>query len=306
VGGRSRVTRIFMVVGAQRTGSTLLATTLGMVPGAAVVGELRLLWPSLHEGRPCACLRSSTSCDVWSRVVSDVLDHPDVRGHSIADLARLNAESLRQRHLSTFLVGRMPPELEPLAAATTALYQALDREYRGAVLVDSSKSPAFYAFARLLARRDPSITLNAVHLVKDPRGVVESWSKDKIWKRDGWSEELRAKPVRQATQEWVTMNTGAELARVRPRLRFEDFTAQPEIELRRLVSLAGLRQPTAAELPIVDGAVIVRENHAIGGNVDRFDTGPVPLRPSEGWRSRLDLTVQRQLTPLARRYGYRP
>ena len=300
------VTRVFMVTGAQRTGSTLLATTLGMVPGAAVVGELRLLWPSLVEGRPCACLAAASVCPVWSEVVERVLKSPGVRGHDIHDLARLNATALRQRDLAAFLAGRISPQLQPLAAATQALYHALADIHGATTLVDSSKSPAFYAFVRVLARRStPALSVGGVHLVRDVRGVVDSWSTDKEWKRAGWSEELRAKPWKRATQEWVAMNLGAELARVRPRMRFEDFAQQPETVLRRLITEAGLGQPTSDQLPICDGAIIVRENHAIGGNVDRFDTGPVVLRTEEGWRTRMDPSLQRKLAPLARRYGYR-
>lgn len=299
------MTRVFMVTGAQRTGSTLLATTLGMVPGAAVVGELRLLWPSLAEGRPCACLLAAPECPFWAEVVERVLATPGVQGHSVADLARLNAESLRQRHLPTFLAGRVPTALDPLAAATVALYRVLGGMHAAHTLVDSSKSPAFYAFVRVLTRRNPDLSLRGVHLVRDPRGVVDSWSTDKVWKRDGWSEELRAKPPRRAMQEWIAMNAGAELARVKPRVRFEDFTREPERILRELISEAGLAQPSAADLPVHDGTVLVAANHAIGGNVDRFDTGPVLLRTAEGWRDRLDPALQSRLRPFARRYGYR-
>jgi hypothetical protein len=295
-----------MVVGAQRTGSTLLATTLGMVPGATVGGELRLLWPSLAEGRPCACLVQATQCRVWAQVVHDVLSTPGLHGVTIQDLARLNAESLRQRHLPVFLAGRIPAELEPLAVAAIAVYKSLSEIHGVSTIVDSSKSPAFYAFVRTLAKRQgSSVTLGGVHLVRDVRGVVDSWSSDKVWKRDGWSEELRAKPARQAIREWLAMNAGAEAARVQPRVRFEDFTAQPEMVLRLLIDEAGLRQPDSALLPIHDGSVLIRENHAIGGNVDRFDTGPVALRAGESWRGRMSQDQQRKLLPLARRYGYR-
>jgi hypothetical protein len=299
------MTRIFMVTGAQRTGSTLLATALGMVPGAAVVGELRLLWPSLQEGRPCACLRPAAECPVWAEVVERVLRSPGVDGATVSDLARLNATSLRQRDLPKFLAGRVHAELQPLASATTALYAALSAVHGVETLIDSSKSPAFYAFVRVLAKRSSNLSLDGLHLVRDPRGVVDSWSADKVWKREGWSEELRAKPTKRAVQEWLAMNAGAHLARVTPRVRFEDFTRHPQQVLSGLIAQAGLPAPPPDTFPVRDGAVWVAENHAIGGNVDRFDTGPVPLRTEEGWRRRLDPTIQRRLAPLARVYGYR-
>jgi Sulfotransferase family len=294
-----------MVVGAQRTGSTLLATAVGMLPGATVVGELRLLWQSLVEGRPCACLKASTTCEVWTRVVDEVMDTPDLAGVSIADLAQLNADVLRQRSLARMLAGRLPDELAPLVIATRRLYPALAKAHGVNVLADSSKSPAFFGFVRALESAE--IDLRAVHLVRDVRGVVDSWSRDKHWERDGWSEELHAKPAGKAVVEWLAMNSGAEIARVSPRMRFEDVMEAPDAYLARLSQLVGLPAvPNDDDWPIQNGSLIVRENHAIGGNVDRFDTGPVALRTEEGWRQRLDESLVRRYAPLAKRYGYVP
>ncbi len=292
-----------MVVGAQRTGSTLLATMLGMVRNATVVGELRLVWQSIEEGRPCACLRKSAECQVWSSVVDEVFDTPKLSGVSIAELSRLNREVLRQRSLPQMLTGRLASSLEPLVVATQRLYPALARVHGVPVLVDSSKSPAFFGFVRAL----DVVDLRAVHLVRDVRGVIDSWSKTKSWERDGWSEELHAKPVGKAVTEWLAMNAGAELARVSPRMKFEKVMDAPSAHLSRLVALAGLSSvPSDADWPLVDGALVVRDNHAIGGNVDRFDTGPVTLRAEEGWRLRLDPAIQKKYAPLAKRYGYAP
>jgi Sulfotransferase family len=294
-----------MVVGAQRTGSTLLATAVGMLPGATVVGELRLLWQSLVEGRPCACLAVSTECVVWKRVVDEVMDTPELAGVSIAELAQLNAEVLRQRSLARMLAGRLPDELAPLVIATRRLYPVLAKVHGVNVLADSSKSPAFFGFVRALESAE--IDLRAVHLVRDVRGVVDSWSRDKHWARDGWSEELHAKPAGKAVVEWLAMNSGAEIARVSPRMRFEDVMEAPDAYLARLAQLVGLPAvPNDDDWPIQGGKLIVRENHAIGGNVDRFDTGPVALRTEEGWRTRLDESLVRRYAPLAKRYGYVP
>lgn len=294
-----------MVVGAQRTGSTLLATAVGMIPGAAVVGELRLVWQSIDEGRPCACLLKSGECPIWREVIDEVFDTPLLKGVSIAELAHLNLDVLRQRSLPQMLSAHLPKSLDPLMLATRRLYAALARIHGVSVLADSSKSPAFYGFVRAL--RDKNIDLRAVHLVRDVRGVIDSWSKTKTWERDGWSEQLHEKPVGKAVKEWVAMNAGAELARVSPRMRFEDVMADPDANLGRLAAVAGLCTVAGdAEWPIRGGKLLVRENHAIGGNVDRFDTGPVVLRSEEGWRTRIDPTVQRRYALLARRYGYEP
>ena len=227
-----------------------------------------------------------------------------LNGVTTGELSHLNREVLRQRSLPTMLVGRVPKVLDPLSVATRRLYPALARVHGVEVLADSSKSPAFYSFVRSL--RMVGIDIVGTHLVRDVRGVIDSWSTTKSWARDGWSEELHSKPPGKAVTEWFAMNAGAELARVSPRLRFEDVMRQPDRNLEQLARLVSLdEKPGDADWPIAQGNLLIRENHAIGGNVDRFDTGPVAFRTEEAWRNRLDPVLINRYALLARRYGYR-
>ena len=305
--------RVLLVMGTQRSGSTLLATALGMVPGAWMAGELPLIWTSAVQGRPCTCLRRCTDCPVWIEVLSRTLEDPAVAGRSPADLSALMRTQARIRKLPLLLARSEPPasgDLAVLAAATRSLYESLVATSGADVIVDSSKSPAVVGFLR----RVPGIDLRVVHLVRDPRGVGDSWSRNKAWTQDGWDEALYRKPLARVTGGWMWVNGLAGAVRSvlgpdrTPRVRFEDFLARPEPVLRSLVDLAGLPQPSAADLPLRDGAAIVQEHHAIAGNVDRFQVGPVPLRTDESWRQRLSPGRQRAVAattlPLMRRYGY--
>jgi hypothetical protein len=308
--------RVVVVMGAQRTGSTLLATVLGMVPGAWISGELALLWASVVQGRPCACLRRCTDCPIWTDVLDAALNDPSVLPRTTDDLSALTYAHVRMRKVHRLLAqrGGFDPgsDLAALAAATRRVYEGLAAVSGAQVVVDSSKNPAVVAFLRNV----PGIELRAVHLVRDPRGVVDSWSRPKSWARDGWDETLYAKPLTVASSGWAGMNAGAEAVRLAlgpshtPRVRFEDFLARPEPVLRSLIDVAGLPQPSSEDLPLKDGAAIIGENHAIGGNVDRFDVGPVPLRAEESWRNRLSPARQGAVVaatlPLMLRYGYRP
>lgn len=306
--------RVVVVMGAQRSGSTLLATVLGMVPGAWIAGELALLWKSVVQGRPCACLRCCRDCPVWADVLRRTLGDPAVGGRSVEDLSTLMTRHVRMRNLPRLLRGQAPApgtELGTLATATRVLYESMAAVSGAEVIVDSSKSPAVVAFLRQV----PGIDLRAVHLVRDPRGVAASWSTAKEWARDGWVEWLDPKPLPAATAGWIGVNAGAEAVRASlgrdaaRRVCFEEFLRCPEPVLRSLVDLAGLPQPSPVDVPLDGRAAVIRENHAIGGNVDRFDVGAVPLRADEGWRRRLTPGRQRAVAaatlPLMRRYGYR-
>lgn len=307
--------RVVAIVGAQRTGSTFLATALGMTPGAAMSGELKLLWQSIVEGRPCACLLPVQECPHWRSIVDQVQNESEF---PLAELAQRSLLLLRNRQLPHLLRrGSWTREsaLRSLVLAGDALYRAFSDAHDGAVVVDSSKSPA----QLLLAAHMPNVDLRVVHLVRDPRGVVHSWSKDKVWASGGWSEELRRQPALQATAGWLAMNAASELAlgrvpvAAKRRVRFESFTQEPKRVLSELIDFSGLDIPADEKHPVQQRpsgpVVVVQPNHAIAGNVDRFDVGDISVRSDEGWRRSMPAPKRTAIgvatEPLFHRYGYR-
>jgi hypothetical protein len=105
------------------------------------------------------------------------------------------------------------------------------------------------------------------------------------------------------------------------RLRYEDFTAEPERTLRRVAGFAG--RPARDSYPFLTadggpsgggpsgGAPVsarLEGNHSVSGNPMRFTTGPVPIRSDEQWRTQMPRSQQRAVTaltlPLMAGYGY--
>ena len=95
-------------------------------------------------------------------------------------------------------------------------------------------------------------------------------------------------------------------------LRYEDFVARPWETLGSLAALAGRPAPGPGVVPGAGNArtVVLGPTHTVGGNNNRFRTGPVELREDTEWRSRLHrldrATVTTLCLPLMARYGYRP
>ena len=91
-------------------------------------------------------------------------------------------------------------------------------------------------------------------------------------------------------------------------LRYEDFTARPLEAFQRILSFVG--EPDG-DGPFVDrDTVVLRSNHAVAGNPDRFTHGRTSIRADERWRTGL-LSTERTLVtvttlPLMLRYGYGP
>lgn len=279
-------------------------------------GELKLLWQSIREGRPCACLRPVQECPHWLGIVKQVERES---ASSVTELAQRSNLLLRNRQLPNLLRRSMwssSNSLRSLVLAGDSLYRALSVAHGGAVIIDSSKSPAHL----LLASHMPNVDLRVVHLVRDPRGVVHSWSKDKHWVHGGWAETLHRQPTLQATAGWLAMNVASEIALAqvstvpKRRVRFESFTHEPERVLNELINFSGLDAPGIVEHPIQrrsgEPVAVVQPNHAIAGNVDRFAIGDISVRSDERWRGSMSVVTRRAIAfgtqPLFHRYGYRP
>jgi hypothetical protein len=93
-------------------------------------------------------------------------------------------------------------------------------------------------------------------------------------------------------------------------LRYEDFVRAPQDSVAALAGLAGQPARLAAPPgPAQSGTVTMNPTHTVGGNNNRFRTGPVQLREDTEWRSRLHrfdrAAVTTMCSPLMAHYGYR-
>ena len=301
--------KVLYVVGMGRSGSTILANSLGEVDGFFSTGEMAYMWRNnLLENRLCGCGEPFRECPVWSRVLQRAFggtDEVDPREM----MAELSAGA-RTRHLPMMLTGsgrrKLAGRMRRLLNNTGWLYRALRAETDSRVIVDSSKEPAY---GRALGMA-PGIDLYVLHLVRDPRATAYSWSKKKA-QPDSEDREFMVQfsPFKNSWM-WDTWNGAAEaLWSSEPsrylRLRYEDFIADPRTSFERILELLG----EEAELPLVsDSEVKLGVSHTVSGNPNRFQTGSVALKPDTEWMHKMDPDDRRKVTlltyPMLRRYGY--
>jgi hypothetical protein len=187
------------------------------------------------------------------------------------------------------------------------LYASVRQTTGAEVVVDSSKSPAF----ALLLSTVSALDISFVHLVRDPRGVAYSWSRQKH--SPDFPRHLDRQGPLTTAMKWVTWNAAAEaLITTRPgrrsmRVRYEDFVSRPEGTLRAITKLVGTERD---DLPLIDSSTArLGPAHTIGGNPIRFSAGTVKFSPDEEWQSRMSRSAWLGATgpalPLLLRYGYR-
>jgi len=272
---------VLYIGGAPRSGSTILSRLLAERQGGIAAGELNEIWKDgFLENRPCSCGKPFRACPFWAKVVHRAFGSPD----------RVNA-----RQLATWTervsanMWQSTPVPGDIVSVLTRLYRTLGRTGQ---VIDSSKSAGY---ARVLEQL-PGLGVRIVHLVRDSRAVVFSWSRRTILPRLG---------VLQACVQWNAYNlpwTFRALAGSASlmRLRYEDFTADPDAAVARILAWCspGRRQPASR----------VQAPHILSGNPVRSGRGRIRIVEEVAWRKSLRANERRLATaltwPLLAQYGY--
>lgn len=305
--------RVLYVLGAGRSGSTLLGNVLGEADGCMHAGELRGIWGNgLIRGQSCGCGVPVPACEVWSLALSETFSDPTVLGSDPRTIERWKL-TVRMRH--TWRLLRLPrtrlldrPEIRGYTTVMAGLYRHLGEVTGSDVVIDSSKRSSDGALLRLMEGIEPYY----VHLVRDPRAVAFSWQRSKP---SLGSPRLRYMPrfgANESTRHWTQLNAGAELIRrhVPPDrfmlVRYEDFIRDPRRTTSSIATFVGRPMPSTQFVD--DRTVELRPNHTVGGNPDRLSSGTMRLRPDDEWMERQGRGDRFKATaialPFLSRYGY--
>lgn len=293
-----------------RSGTTLLDRMLGEVPGVVSSGEIVHLWERGVRGdEQCGCGEPFSDCPLWTEVGRKAFG-----GWEALDIERvigLKRAVDRNRFIPAMVGNAMLPgyrrRMREYADLLGRLYGALHEVSAARVIVDSSKH-ASYGY---LLRELPGIDLRLVHAVRDPRGVANSWLKQRRRPEVAQGESYMPmySPGRSGLL-WSGHNAMvAGLTRLVPSIvvRYEDLMDDPARELRRVLRLAGV--PSEVPLTHLHGnSVELRPAHTVAGNPMRFRTGRLVLRRDEGWRTdlspRSQALVETVTWPLRQHYRY--
>ncbi|MBN1238102.1 MAG: sulfotransferase [Gammaproteobacteria bacterium] len=242
-----RAIRTACTLSAGHSGSTLLNLMLGGHPDAVAVGEITHLPKNLTLNTPCQCGVPIRRCEFWTEVVArlpfDLHRDPYALETGFIDAVRTvdraratRAYKLRWKAIhglvgAGLLINRRVhvPAFDRSILHTELLFDAI-REVSGCPLVVDSSKP--YVKALSLYHGAPEAT-RLILLCRDGRGVM-------------WSQMKRGTPPAEALLTWKRFYTrtlrllrGVDPAHV-IFVRYEDVTARPEAEMRRLTDFLGL------------------------------------------------------------------
>lgn len=312
------------IMGAGRSGSTVLDMLLGAHPHIQGVGELcNVVRAGWIAGQYCSCGHRTPDCEFWQAVREQwrqEADGADPRHYEYLLQAfehrRLSAVRLAwtRRPDLLSLPARSGVAFRDYARQTAALFRAIAAVSGKAIIVDSSKNPA-RALALLAADRHFGLLdLRLIHLVRDVRGFA--WSNRKSFRKDeakGVQADLAGRPIWKSALVWVFVNLWSDYVRRRHDrrrsllLKYEDLTSRPEAALQALAQTLGVNVDPWLEM--LKAAVPLRPGHVVAGNRVRMER-EIRLQPDLEWQSRLSPADKRVCWMLAgwkaALYGYSP
>ena len=326
--------KVLYIMGAGRSGSTILDIVLGNHPNVESTGELTNLVRNGWIGGKslmgiehkrlrvpiCACGRrtdipeldaNANACPFWSNVRREWVERVDSRD-DIESYPTLQSDFERLRRLPRLLLERRrpSPRFRSYARLTRALYEAISAASGKRVVVDSSKTPV-RAFALSIV---PGIDLRVIHNVRDVRGYMASRRKTLrknlqagiMWDHEGH-------PVWKSAVQWVYINFLSEWVCIQLgpgkalRLRHEDLYGDFRDVLDRIASLIEVDLTSVSDT--ASSGKTLQVGHSIGGNRTK-KSEVLTLRPDDQeWRDTLSTREQRLTWALIgwlmRRYGYK-
>ena len=306
---------LLRIAGMGRSGSTLLASLLGLVSGVVPVGEVAAVWQAAQIDELCSCGASFSQCPFWTAVGEAAFGGWDRIDSQ--QLARVNQTILRHRKVPFLLNPHLREQerrlLESYTTALSSVYRAIKQVTGASVIVDSTKDPPYV----LAMRKMPNVRVRLVHLVRDSRGVAFSSQKlverpELVGVRGHEGIALGGVAPTRSGPEWLIRNLlfhfiGA-LGTPRILVRYESLTADPVAEIRRVLEFSGKATASSELAGVTDTDYEAKVFHTVGGNRIRFLRGRVPFRIDDAWRTQMRLRDRLLVTmmtfPLLLKYGY--
>jgi hypothetical protein len=303
--------KVLYIAGVGRSGSTLLERMLGAVPGSVNTGELNAIFSRVAtQDQRCGCGVPFSACPFWTAVGDEAFGGwSSVTGR----MSHLQPRVVRQRYVPRMVSGvggaTYRRELDEYLDVHHRLYRAISAVSGADVVVDASKSTA-----QLFAlRRIDGLDLRVLNLVRDSRGVANSWNKSGIVKPQSADGALMGTyPPHRLAVLWAALQLEcAVLGAAAPhagRVRYEDLVARPRPTLERALSDIGLAPTEGALAHVGEHSVILDPSHGVAGSRTRFTAGRIELHLDDAWRSALPAGARRVVTavtlPQLLGYGY--
>jgi hypothetical protein len=298
---------IIYIAGAGRSGSTLLDAILGESNNAFSLGEVRQIWKYLlkYKKAKCSCGKIIFECPFWEKILLNIFKNSPPTEKELETIYRLQkiVESipiLNPYNRKKFM-DQNQEKLKEYSNFIWNLYKFASDLSGCKTLIDSSKLPHY-----LYILKDLPVNLYVLHLVRDPRGVAYSWTKEKFNPSSG--EHMKKHHPFTSARIWNIFNLGTEKFRNQNYIliKYEDLTENIMNTLKYLNNILNLKGSFHIEGNTIK---LFKEKHLIGGNPAKFSfQKEIQIKKDTEWLKKLSihhkLLVSFLTFPLMKKFKY--
>jgi hypothetical protein len=262
---------LLYLMGAGRSGTTAIATFLGGHPEIHTLGEMHQFYDHLRDSKACSCGQQLEFCPFWSKVIADLPQSIIQNSGEIQKLSdKLEYHSSIPKHFSGTI---SKSNLEKYNSFQEELISCISKHSSAEYFLDSAK----YIGRNLSLRKSKRITIKTIYIVRDVRGVINSFSKN---------VQSSRKPLSTIFYYYLVNLTAMIASLFSPKgsvlkLKYEDFMDNPESSLNRIGYFLDLAMdPVVGKIRNNDAFEI---GHIIGGNRLKHDES-IRFNPDVNWK----------------------
>ena len=238
-------------MGAGRSGTTVLAAFLGNNKEIQNIGEMHQFFEHIDENKECSCGKQINECEFWKNKISEDLLKSTKQNRLLSE--KMESHSSIIKHLVNSFSNK---ENKQYIALHQLILNSIYSDSDKSTLLDSSK----YIGRALALNKLVNIDLKVIYVVRDVRGVINSFSK---------KVQTSKSPLSTIVYYLVVNSVSEFVAKILLRkkvvkIRYEDLVNNPLQVFSRLETFLKL------DLTDVKNKIIDKQpfslGHIVGGN----------------------------------------
>jgi len=236
------------ILSSRYSGSTLLSFVLGSHPEISTIGELKKFHAKMiakhGSAKTCSCGKLFVECEFWSKILmelrrsnpkrdfpSDFSQFEFFGNKYINHLFYKSCLWLNPKHQLVFTIPSLKTKMSNFLDYNYSIIKTANSLYEKNVFLDSSKPLRNLLYLSLDKRYD----LYVLHLIRDPRGQVNSSLKYNKWS------------IGKATRKWIqTLEAHLDFLKKNDlknhTIQYENFCRNPEKELQKIANFVGISE----------------------------------------------------------------
>lgn len=263
-------------MGAGRSGTTALATFLGNSSEILNLGEMHQYFEHIVDEKECSCGDQLQKCEFWDNKISNNLIQSSTKNRILSE--KFESHSSIVKHILQLFSKK---EIEEYIEIHQQLLNTIQLDSEKTTLLDSSK----YIGRALALDKLENIDLKVIYVVRDVRGVINSFSKN---------VQTSKSPLSTIVYYLVINSVSEFVAKILLRkkvvkIRYEDLINNPLQVFSRLETFLKL------DLTDVKNKIIDKQpfslGHIVGGNRLKKNK-EIYFRKDVSWEDKFSLVAR--------------